>query len=111
MGTSITKIEELIKNGNGIVFDINQDSWMRKPPKKEPAIEFYCICGSREYISHNKNNGILGPGGRGWTTHFECAGCSNIFQDLEKYTKAQKALVKKIRDIVRILTPVISADE
>jgi transposase-like protein len=111
MGTSITKIEELVGSGNGIVFDIDYDSWMRKPrPEKEPVVEFYCLCGSCEYISHSKSNGILGPGGSGWITHFECAGCSNVFQNLEKYTKAQKTLVKRLRDIVRVLTPVLSIE-
>ena len=97
----IERIEDLVRE-KGVPFKIDPELWIEKKPKEEVKIDFFCFCGSREYSPHRDSNGVFGPGGRSWITHYECAGCSNIFHNLEKYAKAQRALEKKLQDIVSV---------
>jgi hypothetical protein len=52
---------------------------------------FLCpICGSKDFQQETKSNGIYGPGGRTWRDHCVCSGCSVVFKNPEKFTKAKK---------------------
>jgi len=59
----------------------------------EKKVKFFCVCGSTEYKKHRKNSGIMGPGAFSITTHYECAGCSVLFADPQKYTEAAKRII------------------
>jgi len=53
--------------------------------------EFCCpICGSEKYNEVRQSNKVYGPGGKSWTVHYTCRGCTVMFKDPEKFTKAGK---------------------
>lgn len=53
--------------------------------------DFRCpICGSKEYHSKTKSNGVMGPGYHEWLQHHECNGCGVLFMDPIKFTNAKK---------------------
>lgn len=62
------------------------------PSKNVSSCSDFCcpICGSEEYSQVTNSNGILGPGGRSWILYNICSGCSVLFADVEKFTKAKK---------------------
>ncbi|MFZ2226778.1 MAG: hypothetical protein WA064_00695 [Candidatus Moraniibacteriota bacterium] len=97
----IERIEELIKE-KGASFKIDSELWMEKKPKEEEKIDFFCLCGSRECVPHRKSNEIYGPGGRSWIVYYSCAGCTNHLDDPKKYSEAQRAIEKRLQDMLRL---------
>lgn len=63
-----------------------------KGRKTEPAkIDFCCpICHNKHYNSVMEHNDVFGPGAQSWVTHYECFGCSVLFNNPEKFTNAKK---------------------
>lgn len=48
---------------------------------------FKCpICGSHEYESIKKSNGVRGPGFKEWVAYHFCKGCTVHFSDPEKFS-------------------------
>lgn len=95
----IDKIGDLVRQ-KGVPFKIDQELWMEKKPKEEEKIDFFCLCGSQDCVPHREGNGVLGPGGRSWTLYYKCSGCTSHFDDPKKYSEAQRAIEKRLQEML-----------
>jgi hypothetical protein len=97
---AIDRIKDLVRE-KGVPFEFDPRFGMNGIPKKAIKVDFFCLCGSREYIPHFGGGKL---GGSNWVVHCECVGCTKFFRDPIKYSEAQKVLAKKIQEILRVLS-------
>jgi hypothetical protein len=64
--------------------------------KEKKFLGFSCpVCDCKKYEERGQSNGIFGPGGATWVTHYVCSGCSIHFGDPKTFTLARHREKKK----------------